>query len=231
MANDRYFASQYPDSLLKKQMTRRTYRLPGGHAERTSHRVTAIFISLLCFWGAGCLAAHAETCSVEIFLAAPDHKVLAQEGRVVDPKPLSVTIRNVGREIITLVQPGDGSESGLRTPTVSWSVRSARGSAVSQHFGRRQDTLINPLEPREVFRLEPNMKHVLSHWIPPIVVDGPGKYVVSLHYVNNPHLTWTGSPMGAHDAATMALVTQSSSCDAVSGPMEIEVQATDVKSN
>lgn len=80
-----------------------------------------------------------------------------------------------------------------------------------------------------MFKLDPNMERGLSNWIPPIVVDGPGKYVVLLHYVNNPHLRWTGEPLGTHDAATMALVTKSSPCDAVSGPMEIEVQATDVK--
>jgi hypothetical protein len=80
-----------------------------------------------------------------------------------------------------------------------------------------------------VFTLGPNMDHSLSNWIPPIVVAGPGKYVVSLHYVNIPRLAWTGSPMGAHDPVAMALVTKSSPCDAVSGPMEIEVQATDVK--
>jgi hypothetical protein len=57
----------------------------------------------------------------------------------------------------------------------------------------------------------------------------PGKYVVLLHYENNPHLRWTGEPLGADDAATMALVTKSSRCDVVSGPIEIEVLATDVK--
>jgi hypothetical protein len=221
--------NHHPVGLLKQKMRRRTYQIPGCHAKRTSHRIAAILISLICVWDAGSLAAHAENCSVEIFLAATDHKVFAQEGRLVDPKLLRVTIRNVGRQVITLVQPGDGSESGLRTPTVSWSVHGAGGSAVLQHFGMREDNLINPLEPKEVFTLEPNMEHGLSHWIPPIVVDGPGKYVVTLHYVNDPHLTWRGTPMRAHDAATMALVTESSLCDAVSGPMEIDVQATDVE--
>jgi len=212
-------------------MTRRTHRLLvlDCHAERASHRIGAISISLLCLWGAGCPAAHAETCSVEIFLAAVDHKVLAQQGRLVDPKALRVTICNVGREAITLVQPGDGSESGLRTPTVRWSVRSARGSTVSQQFGRRYDNQINPLKPNEVFTLGSNTEHSLSNWIPSIVVDGPGEYVISLHYVNIPHLTWAGSSTGAHDTATMALVTKSSPCDAVSGSMEIEVQATNIK--
>jgi hypothetical protein len=72
------------------------------------------------------------------------------------------------------------------------------------------------------------MERGLSHWIPPIVVDGPGKCVVTLHYVNDPHLAWKGTPMRARDAATMGLATESSLCDAVSGPMEIDVQATDV---
>ncbi len=53
--------------------------------------------------------------------------------------------------------------------------------------------------------------------------------MVLLHYENNPHLRWTGEPLGADDAATMALVTKSSRCDVVSGPIEIEVLATDVK--
>jgi hypothetical protein len=161
------------ESLLKQQMTRRTRRLSGGSADRTSHRLAVIFISVLCLWSTGCLAADAESCSVEIFLAAADHKVSAQEGRLVDPKPLRVTIRNVGRETLTLVQPGDGSASGLRTPTVTWSVRSARGSEVSQHLGRPSDNQINPLESNEVFKLDPNKQRELLNWIPPIVVDGP----------------------------------------------------------
>jgi hypothetical protein len=139
--------NHHPVGLLKQKMRRRTYQIPGCHAKRTSHRIAAILISLICVWDAGSVAAHAENCSVEIFFAATDHKVFAQEGRLVDAKLLRVTIRNVGRHVITLVQPGDGSESGLRTPTVSWSVRGTGGSAVLQHFGMREDNLINPLEP------------------------------------------------------------------------------------
>jgi hypothetical protein len=111
--------------------------------KRTSRRIATALISLICVWDAGSVAAHAENCSVEISLAATDHKVSAQ-GRLVDPKLLRVTIRNVGRQVITLVQPGDGSESGLRTPTVSWAIYGAGGRAVLQHFGIRYDNLINP---------------------------------------------------------------------------------------
>ena len=210
-------------------MGRRTYHVPCCYATRASHSIAAILISMVCLWDAGTVAAHAATCSVAISLVATDRKVVAQGGRLVDSNLLRVTIRNVGRQAITLVQPGDGSDSGLRTPTVTWSVRDAGGNAILQHPGAREDNLINPLEPREVFRLEPSMGHELAPWIPPIVVGGPGKYVVTLHYVNDPNLTWSGTPIRAHDAATMALVAGSTFCDAVSGPMELDVQATDVE--
>jgi hypothetical protein len=44
---------------------------------------------------------------------------------------------------------------------------------------------------------------------------------VSLHYVNDPHLEWTGHAFGKHDAATMNLVKRSTLCDLVSAPVEI----------
>ena len=208
-----------PAILFRWSMKRRTYRTPGGRAKCTTRSIAAILISSIGVWSAGRVSAHAENCSVEIVLAAADHKVIAQGSRLVDPQFLSVTIRNVGHQTVTLVQPGDGSESGLRTPTVSWVVRAADGNVVLQHIGTRDDNLINPLAPKEVFTLKPNAEHGFSHWIPLIVVDGPGKYVIALHYVNDPHLKWKGTPMRAHDAPSMELVTESSFCDAVSNPI------------
>ena len=134
-----------------------------------------------------------------------------------------MTIRNTGQQTIVLTLPGDGSESGLRTPLVSWSVRDADGRAVTQNWGARYDNLINPLRPEDVFELAPHQARELSSWIPPIFVTGPGRYKVTFHFTNDPQLSWKGITMRAHDPVTMQRVKKSTPCDVMSAPIEIDV--------
>jgi hypothetical protein len=139
----------------------------------------------------------------------------------VDSKELRITIRNVGSQPLLLVQPGDGSGDALRTPIVTWSVRDASGPVVQKLT--RYDSGINHLEPGDVFRLQPGESRALSEWISPIVFASPGKLQITLHYVNDPNLQWTGHPFGKHDPTTMRLVQQSTPCNLVSDPVDIVV--------
>ena len=76
---------------------------------------------------------------------------------------------------MTLIEPGDGSESGLRTPRSTWSVLGADGKKTSQHFVGDADDALNPLEPEEIFTRPPTLQREFSAWIPPIIVNHPQK--------------------------------------------------------
>jgi hypothetical protein len=146
------------------------------------------------------------TCLAQVYPAVTPQNLSLQAGHLIDPKALRMTIRNVGKQTIVLPLPGDGSESGLRTPIVSWSVEGLDDGAIPQKWGVRDDNLINPLRPEEVIELAQNQEREFSSWIPPIFVKGPGRYRVKFHFINDPQPSWKGIPMRAHDAATMQRV-------------------------
>jgi hypothetical protein len=166
------------------------------------------------------VATEQAACAARLEVVPIRLEVPAVHGQLVESKAFRIAIRNVGSQMLLLVQPGDGSESGLRTPSVSWSVQDSNGP-VSQNLGRRTDNGINHLQPGEVFGLAPGESRDLSKWIPPVAFSSPGILRITLHYLNDPHLKWTGHPFGKHDSATMDLVRQSTPCDLVSAPVQI----------
>lgn len=122
-------------------------------------------------------------------------------------------ITNPGSDPVTLVLPGDRSDSGGRTPLVSWQVRVVRqardpGAApVRLRCGN-----INPLTPEEVFELEQEETRELGQWVSLPPFRAPGVYEVQLRYENRPDLEWWGIPLGAHDAGAMKRVRESTPC-------------------
>jgi hypothetical protein len=122
------------------------------------------------------------------------------------------------------VQPGDGSESNLRTPHVSWEVQGA-GGPVAQKYGIRDDNGINAVTSDDLIRLYPNTSIELSGWIPQLVIAGPGIYRIKLRYVNNPEEKWRGTPLGQHDPEALRLIKLSNACDLTSDIVEIKVVA------
>jgi hypothetical protein len=158
-----------------------------------------------------------------------------KERHFVERSNFKVEIRNTGERPLVLVRPGDGSESGLRTPTVKWSVLDSQGQDL-QAIGRRFDDVINPLQAEEIFRLQPGESFDLSDWIPSIAISTPGAYKIALRYVNDPTASWAKtfqSPrwwerrLAMHDKATMQIVRQSTRCEVVSEPVGIVTSIED----
>jgi hypothetical protein len=162
-------------------------------------------------------------CSTKIDITPSNTMIPIIADNWIDGRGFRILITNMGTESITLVDPGDGSEAGFRTPLVSWSVED-NGEPVVQKF-LLDDNQINHLEPGAVFTLAPAESHQFKHSIPPIVVHGPGQYEVEFHYKNEPKREWTGIPMGRHDPATMRQIRDSTPCDLTSAPVRFEAIA------
>ncbi len=112
--------------------------------------------------------------------AADAPKVEAVLASVASKNPaypqFQLTLTNRGETSVTLVQPGDGSECGWRTPHLKWEWASnpkTRGATT----GRCGN--MNSLKEGEVFTLKPGESKVLKDWVhamPP----SPGVYKVKV---------------------------------------------------
>jgi hypothetical protein len=132
-----------------------------------------------------------------------------------DRPELTLTVINRGRQDVVLVEPGDGSEDGWRTPLIEWS---------SKPWSRIRCGNVNGLKPGEVFTLKPGESRQLNEWIGTPYLPFPGRYRVSVRYTNDPDLKWDGIPLTPHDTATLEKVHRSTKMSAVSNAVEIVVQ-------
>jgi hypothetical protein len=130
-------------------------------------------------------------------------------------EPFSAELVNDDTAPVTVVLPGDGSESGWRTPIVRW-------DPPVQTTGPRCGN-INRLKPEEVVTLAPGKRLPLKDWLGGPAIGGPGKYKVTLELENVPDLKWTGEPLGVHDPAAMKKVGSSSRFKVLSNVVEVEV--------
>jgi hypothetical protein len=123
----------------------------------------------------------------------------------------TITLVNRSKNAVTLVEPGDGSECGWRTPRVWWSVVEVTrpGTPLRGQGGGRCGN-INGLKPQEVFTLRPGEAKRLSDWVCAPALTSPGTYRVAMFYENVPALRWKG--LGVHDAATLIRVQNSFPC-------------------
>ena len=94
------------------------------------------------------------------------------------------TLINQGKRAVALVDPGDGSESGWRTPVITWKVTTLQGRPVQREDGARCGNM-NELEEREIFRLKPGARHVLGPWLG-APHGAEGRFLVRLVYENDP---------------------------------------------
>lgn len=122
---------------------------------------------------------------------------------------------NDGAESVTIVLPGDGSESGMRTPIVRWNPPMREG---------RRCGNINALTADEVVTLRPGQRIRLKGWTCGPTLSEPGTHKVSLELENIPDLEWKGLPVGQHSKATMEKVRRTPRFKAVSNVVEVEVQ-------
>ncbi|MEQ8791718.1 MAG: hypothetical protein RIC55_35980 [Pirellulaceae bacterium] len=144
---------------------------------------------------------------------------------------IKATITNHGREAVTLVQPGDGSACGWRTPLTGVSLAPAASDArhpdlPKPYTGPRCGN-VNPLTREEIVFLRPGETMPLSDWFCYLPVRDPGKHRVVFYYANQPDKTWRGVPLGQHDAEAMKLVHASTPCQLKSRELIIDVLAAE----
>ena len=146
---------------------------------------------------------------------------------VSNAKPLEIEahITNLGDKPVTLVQPGDGSNCGWRTPLIGWSVRPAgdmRHPDKPRMTSQARCGNINTLGPDEVFTIESGATAKFSSWVMRPNIPGRGKHTVVFYYENRPDLQWKGIPLGRHDPAAMRKVKSSTPCKLVSNELIVE---------
>jgi hypothetical protein len=129
---------------------------------------------------------------------------------------LSVTLVNRGNREVLLVEPGDGSDCGWRTPQIEWSR--------SHWFRGPRCGNINALKLEEVFILKPGESRRLCDWVGVPQLTGPGRYRVAVRYTNDPDQSWSGLPLGEHEGAALQEVRGSAKVSAVSNSVEIVVE-------
>lgn len=105
-------------------------------------------------------------------------------------------LHNHGTQPFTLVMPGDGSDAGMRTPKVGWTVKPvtpvAPGELVPE-MARCGN--INGFNASEIFVLKPGEKKDLGGWIGGVSFPGAGEYDIQFQYENDPNLKMKGLVM------------------------------------
>ncbi len=149
-----------------------------------------------------------DDCGLRATLAAERHRN--------DPTIIlyTLTLKNEGTAVRTLVEPGDSSEAGWRTPMLAWSG-TRDGKPASQLPSGRCGNM-NPIDAGEIFTLEPGASRMVSMWISGPSY-APGRYEVRLRYTNDPGNTAAAGPEVA------SLLARTSACDVTSDPLTIQV--------
>lgn len=129
-----------------------------------------------------------------------------------------VTLTNHGRKDVVLVEPGDGSRYGLRTPVIAWSDDSWLRTSQWSPIATGRCGWMNFVEASEVFVLKASESRELPKWAGRSHATAPGRYVVSLSYSNDP-----GIVASTVDDATKDRMTSSTAVSTVSNSVEIIV--------
>lgn len=138
-----------------------------------------------------------------------------------------ITIHNRGTVDVVLVEPGDGSEVGWRTPLIGWSCLPA--DSTEEHppvpppleLFRCGNT--NPLQRDEVFRLRPGESRELEGWAYFPYRLAPGEYRIVLYYTNVPGLECGGVPLGADDEYAVQWIKASTPIALISNEARLKV--------
>ncbi len=140
----------------------------------------------------------------------------------------AATILNFGTEPLILVEPGDGSEAGWRTPIVGWSILHGAGEKLASHpdepeLDPARGENVDPLGSDEIFVLQPGDARRLSDWIEAPKLSRAGTHRVVLYYRNDPWATIEGLPFEPHDPIALDLLRRTTPCTLVSNEVVIEV--------
>lgn len=141
-------------------------------------------------------------------------------------QPIFATIVNKGAKPIMLVMPDEGSDCGLRTPLVGWSVIK-RGEAgkhpdeVPQYKAAGSKS-INRLNKNGIFTLQPGQSKRLDGANFPLTLRERGTYSIVFYYANDPGIPW--EKKRRHDRKAVKLARQSHKCLLRSNEIKIEVK-------
>lgn len=130
-------------------------------------------------------------------------------------------LKNEGSKPVTLVEPGDGSESGWRTPVLQWRARRIGNGQkeVILDPGPRCGLMNGPDPKREVFVLAPGASRRVRMALVIPRLEPPGPYEVRLLYINDPRIGFRGETLT--DPA-MSPYARSMACTAASNTLRIE---------
>jgi hypothetical protein len=116
------------------------------------------------------------------------------------------------------VKPGDGSESGWRTPLIDWIANG------KERFGRLMRCgNINGLKFDEVATIAPGKSMQFCEWIGYPSFGGNGELNIALRYRNRPTLVWQGIPLRPHNQNAMQRIEESPHVILVSNTVTIRV--------
>jgi len=126
----------------------------------------------------------------------------------------TLTLTNGGTKPVALVLPGDGSEAGWRTPTLTW-IATANGKPATRAEGGRCG-MMNAIAASEIFTLAPGATREITDWLgfPSFV---PGTYELRLRYRNDPSLQARKTSVAPDVAQKIA---QSGACDVTSNAIK-----------
>jgi hypothetical protein len=139
---------------------------------------------------------------------------------------IKATLSNQGKEAVTLVLPGDGSDCAWRTPVVGWSVLTDPKAEHPEYPPLNKSPRcgnVNALNSKEVFTLDPKESKQLEGWYSRPELSEPGTYRIVFYYFNEPGRKWRGVPLGEHDENTMKKVQERSPCALRSNELVIKV--------
>lgn len=139
------------------------------------------------------------------------------------PPEYRAVLHNGGAAPVTLVRPGDGSESGMRTPSIDWRLSGPEGR-VDTHLQRMCGN-INALKAEELIELGPGEQVSVEVDAPVDLAVAPGEYQLSLSWDHNPKMTWSGIPLGHHSSEAMERIRASQRCKMTSNPVSFVIPA------
>ena len=162
-------------------------------------------------WVLLALSARVQEPSCPAELRIEPSRVVAKAGDRVDVR---LIVRNTGKQPIALVHPGDGSDTGRRTPLLRW-----WSSVVSEdREGRRREVVgvgfgmcahVNSLKRGEVFDLSPGEERQLNpDWSMAPGLVKAGHHKLTVLYRNVPQ-AWTAP---RHDPAELEKLLASTPC-------------------
>jgi len=161
------------------------------------------------------------SCSVRLSIAAKRLRISAD-----DWLETTATLENVGSTEVVLVEPGDGSEDGWRTPVIRWSARRiepGQATAATTLEPEGRCGLMNGPNPAvEVFVLAPGRSRRLRMPLVAPRLGPPGVYEVTLTYDNEPRMAFHGT--SPNDPAVRRY-RESTACLVTSNTLRVKVIA------